>query len=126
MMDGISYPKWLALAVLLVGMVLAPEGQAGPGKQKGPALKGERSSTMLRDLPAPPRAKESRLPKSKLQKARPDNVRKLKLGQALALLRPAAGSPPQATTTSTAAPPAPAGLAQRFLAYLKSLIGVPT
>ena len=92
MMDGISYPKWLALVVLIVGMVLAPEGQAGPGKHKGPALKGERSSTMLRDLPAPPRAKESRLPKSKLQKARSDNVRKLKLGQDQSLLRPAAGS----------------------------------
>lgn len=53
-------------------------------------------------------------------------VRRLTEPEALALLRPAAGSPPQATTASTAAPPAPAGLAQRFLAYLKSLIGVPT
>lgn len=53
-------------------------------------------------------------------------VRRLTEPEALALLRPAAGSPPPASTTSTAAPPAPAGLAQRLLAFLKSLIGVPT
>lgn len=61
-------------------------------------------------------------------------IRRLTEAEALALLHPAAGSPPPASTTIPAAPPViaqppvrpPASLAQRILAFLKSLIGVPT
>lgn len=57
-------------------------------------------------------------------------VRRLTEAEALALLRPATGSPPPASTTSTATPPAllspPATLTSRLLAFLKSLIGGPT
>ena len=53
-------------------------------------------------------------------------VRRLSEDEALALLRPAAGSPPQAPLPDGAAQPPerpPASLAQRILAFLKSLIG---
>ena len=52
-------------------------------------------------------------------------VRRLAEAEALALLRPTAGSPPPATMPDTVAPP-PVTLGQRILAFLKSLIGVPT
>ncbi|WP_347268410.1 lysozyme [Paracoccus sp. (in: a-proteobacteria)] len=52
-------------------------------------------------------------------------VRRLTETEALALLRPATGSPPPAAMPDTVAPP-PVALTSRLLAFLKSLIGVPT
>lgn len=60
-------------------------------------------------------------------------IRRLTEPEALALLHPAAASPPPSSTTIPAVPPViaqppvrpPASLAQRILAFVKSLIGVP-
>jgi lysozyme len=56
-------------------------------------------------------------------------IRRLSDAEALTLLHPAAGPLPPAPLPDGAAPPAataPVTLAQRILAFLKSLIGVPT